>query len=119
MVGQDKMWHVALTVAGTPFDDEVVRAAMLRLRDEHAFLHSVRYDVDRAEICYWEQAPEMLDAAAMAMRVWFEHRESAGLPPWDVVGLEILQQGIYERRNRDDGMAAMGVGAVTPDPVHF
>ncbi|MFC6151950.1 MULTISPECIES: hypothetical protein [Mumia] len=119
MAGQDKLWHVALTVAGTPHDDDVVHAAMLRLRDEHAFLHSLRYAEDRAEICYWEQAAEMLDAAAMAMRVWSEHRDSAGLPPWDVVGLEVLDQATYEHRSRDDAMASRGVGSVMPTPVHF
>lgn len=120
MVGQHKMWHVVLTVAGAPHDAEVVRAAMLRLRDEHAFLHSLRYDVDRAEISYWEQAVEMLDAAAMAMRVWFEHRESAELPPWDVVGLEIVDQATYELRLRATGTTSTpGVGMVTPTPVRF
>ncbi|MBW9206519.1 hypothetical protein KV102_13045 [Mumia sp. zg.B53] len=117
MVAQDKMWHVTLTVAGTPFADEAVRSAMLRLRDEHAFLHSLRYDVDRAEICYWEQAPDMLDVAAMAMRVWSEHRDSAGLPPWAVVGLEILERDTRDRRSRAESPPA--VGMVAPVPVHF
>lgn len=120
MVGQQKLWHVALTVAGAPHDDEAVRTAMMRLRDEHAFLHSLRYAADRAEICYWEQAGEMLDAAAMAMRVWSEHRCSAGLPRWEVVGLEVLDQPTYHLRTPAAAPSSDPVSSmVVPTPVPF
>ena len=34
----------------------------------------------------------MLDVASLAMRLWNEHRESASLPRWEVVGLEIVEK---------------------------
>ena len=120
MVGQHMLWHVALTVAWSPHDDDAVRTAMLRLRDEHAFLHSLRYDVDRAEICYWEEASDMLDVAALAMRVWAEHRDSAGLPRWNVVGLEVLDQLTYQLRTaRGETFDDPDVDVLAPTPVHF
>ncbi|MDO9377779.1 MAG: hypothetical protein Q7T56_02940 [Nocardioidaceae bacterium] len=116
-----RLWHVTVTVAGRSHDQAQVRDAMDRLRDEHAFLHSLRYGSDRAELCYWEQAPEMLDAAAMAMRVWLEHRESAGLPQWEIVGLEVLERDMFLRRGEDTPgrRRSDAVGLTTPTPVPF
>ena len=112
-----RFWHVTLTVGGDAHDPSQVRAALIRLGDQHAFLHSMRYAGHRAEIQYWEEAAEMLDAAAMALRVWQEHRRSAGLPRWDVVGLEILERGTLS--SRGDARVLVGVGPHPADPVPF
>jgi hypothetical protein len=40
-----------------------------------------------------------VDAASLALRVWNEHRESADLPPWKVVGLEVIEQETYQSRH--------------------
>lgn len=114
-----RLWHVTVTVAGTPHDPEVVLSAMERLKDQHAFLHSLRYARDRAEICYWEQATQMLDAAALAMRVWNEHRQSAGLPAWEVVGLEVLERETYQARQEPSSRATAALGTTSPRPVPF
>ncbi|PJJ53993.1 hypothetical protein CLV56_3496 [Mumia flava] len=116
----DRLWHVAVTVTGSAHDADVVRTAMERLREQHAFLHSLRYDSTRAEIAYWEQARDMLDAAAMAMRVWNEHRDSAGLPHWEIVGLEVLDRETYQRR-ADDPLTSVPppLGSAAPVPVPF
>lgn len=115
-----RLWHVTVSVAGASHDADLVRDAMERLRHQHAFLHSMRYGEDRAEICYWEESPEMFDAAAMAMRVWTEHRESAGLPAWEIVGLEVLERSVYQRR-QDLGSRphTMAIGLSSPAPVRF
>ena len=62
-------------------------------------MHSLRYDDDRAEVAYWEEGEEMVDAASLALRLWNEHRESAGLPRWAVVGLEVVEQQTYHARH--------------------
>ncbi|MGH3496654.1 MAG: hypothetical protein ACRDP1_04225 [Nocardioidaceae bacterium] len=111
-----RMWHVTLTLSGTPHSAPTVRAAMERLAEQHAFLHSLRYGRDRAEISYWEQADEMLDAAAMAMRVWNEHRDSAGLPKWEVVGLEVLERETFQARGGEPSRPSLGVYRPTPQP---
>ena len=92
------MWHVALTCAGAAVQECEIRAALERLAHDHPFLMAARYAPDRVEIRYWEEAPDAYDAAALALRLWGEHRVSAGLPPWQVVGLEILDRDTYLRR---------------------
>lgn len=116
---ESRLWHVTITVAGAAHDVDDVLAAMERLKSQHAFLHSMRYAPDRAEICYWEEAPEMLDAAAMALRVWNEHRESAGLPRWEVVGLEVLERETYQERRSPHERSNASLGATSPRPVPF
>src|SRR5689334_8346561 len=85
-------------VAGDPFEPEAVRGALERLGRERPFFLSGRYDGDRAELRYWEEAADCSDACAMALRLWGEHRESALLPPWQVCGLEVISRDEHQRR---------------------
>ena len=87
-----RLWHVKVTVAGPATEPFVVRRAMQRLAEERPFLESLRYGPDRAEICYWDEAYSLVDAGSLALRLWSEHRETANLPPWDVVGLEVRER---------------------------
>ena len=75
-----------------------MRAAMQRLSEQHQFLDSVSSTSDSAEIQFWDEGENMLDVASLAMRVWNEHRESANLPPWEVVGLEVLEKTVRDAR---------------------
>ena len=61
----------------------------------------------RVELRYWEEAPDCSDACAMALRMWFDHRESAMLPAWHVVALEVLARDEHQRR---DGAALAAAG---------
>jgi len=115
--GERRFWHVTVTFAGDAHGTDTVKRALVRFSEQHAFLHSLRYSPERAEVSYWEEADEMLDAAAMALRVWIEHRESAGLPRWEVVGLEVLERDTFNRRAEDHGMT--GIGLRNPEPVPF
>lgn len=87
--GPAGLWQVTVTVAGREVEPFVVRRALQRLAEERPFLSSVRYAADRAEISYWEQADTLVDAGSLALRMWNEHRTSAVLPPWSVVGLDV------------------------------
>ena len=60
-----KLWHVTLTVGGEPMEATLVKAALERLSGEQPFLLSGRYGGDRAEVRYWEEAPECADAAEL------------------------------------------------------
>jgi hypothetical protein len=93
-----RLWHVTLSVAGqeTPLAD--VRRGLEQLAHDHPFLLTSRYANDRAEIRYWEEARDLHDAAAVALRLWGEHRVSAKLPPWEIVGLEVLGRDTYHQR---------------------
>ena len=112
-----RFWHVTVTMAGEAMDRETIRSALVRLAEQHSFLHSLRYSPDRAEVAYWEQADTMLDAASMGLRVWDEHRESAELPRWEVVGLEVLERDTFNQRALATSMT--GIGLHRPMPVPF
>jgi hypothetical protein len=91
-VGEPALWHVTLTVAGDGVDPEGLRDALERLAAERPFMVSMRYGLDRAELRYWDEADDIDDAAALALRLWGDHRASAQLPDWHVVGLEVLDR---------------------------
>lgn len=112
-----RFWHVTVTVAGQALERETIRTALVRLADQHSFLHSLRYSADRAEIAYWEQANTMIDAASMGLRVWDEHREAAELPRWEVVGLEVLERDTFNQRALATSLS--GLGLQHPMPVPF
>lgn len=109
------MWHVTLTVVGEPIDAADVRAALERLTHERPFLLSARYAADRAELRYWEEARDLEDAAALALRLWGEHRASADLPAWRVAGLEVVDRVTFQRRAMDSPAPALvPAGGVRP-----
>ena len=109
------MWHVTLTVVGEPRDVAAVRDAVERLTHERPFLLSARYAGDRVELRYWEEAQDLEDAAALALRLWGEHRLTAGLPPWRVTGLEVVDRATYQRRAMESPAPALvPAGGVRP-----
>lgn len=99
MPDSSRLWHVRVTVSGDAFALPDLKAALGRLQEQQPFIHSLRYDADRAEVSYWEEGEEMIDAASLALRLWNEHRSSAGLPPWRVVGLEVIDRETYQARH--------------------
>lgn len=112
-----RLWHVTLTLYGEQQDSDDVHAALERLQQERPFLHSVRYDRTSAELQYWEEAEDMLDAASLAMRVWNEHRDSCDLPPWELIGLEVLERDVLQRRSATGMPTAMGLHGAKPRPL--
>ena len=94
-----RLWHVTLTLAGEPVEPLMLRAALSRLREERPFIDSVEFTGSSACLDYWDEGPVMLDVASLALRLWSEHRESAGLPSWEIVGLEVVEKGVREARS--------------------
>ncbi|MFG3494091.1 hypothetical protein [Streptomyces sp. NPDC047928] len=93
-----KLWHITLSVSGPEAPLKEVRRALEQLAHDHPFLLTSRYANDHAEIRYWEEARDLHDAAAVALRLWGEHRQSAKLPPWEIVGLEVIDRETYHLR---------------------
>ncbi|MGW5635696.1 hypothetical protein [Streptomyces sp. NPDC003832] len=106
-----RLWHVTLSVSGEEAPLKEVRRALEQLAHDHPFLLTSRYANDHAEIRYWEEARDLHDAAAVALRLWGEHRQSAGLPPWEIVGLEVIGRETYHQR------IAEGYGPLPATPV--
>lgn len=96
--GGGRLWYVALTVAGANVEPLLVRSALARLAEERPFIDSVEFSADSAQLCYWDEGETLLDVASLALRLWAEHRESAGLPLWEVVGLEALEKPVHDAR---------------------
>ncbi|MGW0787312.1 hypothetical protein ACWD04_03440 [Streptomyces sp. NPDC002911] len=95
---RSKLWHITLSVSGTETPLREVRRGLEQLAHDHPFLLTSRYAGDHAEIRYWEEARDLHDAAAVALRLWGEHRSSAKLPPWEIVGLEVIDRETYHLR---------------------
>ena len=116
-MGDVQLWSVTLTVAGAAVDPADLHRALERLVLERPFLSTVRYSSSRAELRYWDEAEDLDDAAAMALRLWGEHRPSTGLPDWRPVGLEVLDRGTVEHRvgrSRPGHRRAAAAVAVAP-----
>ncbi|MFI2210852.1 hypothetical protein [Streptomyces sp. NPDC020141] len=95
---QSKLWHITLSVSGPEAPLTEVRRGLEQLAHDHPFLLTSRYAGDHAEIRYWEEARDLHDAAAVALRLWGEHRSTAKLPPWKIVGLEVIDRQTYHQR---------------------
>ncbi|WP_374705503.1 hypothetical protein [Streptomyces sp. AJS327] len=109
--GQSRLWHVTLSVSGAELPLAEVRRALEQLAHDHPFFLTSRYAQGHAEIRYWEEARDLHDAAAVALRLWGEHRASARLPPWEIVGLEVIGRETYQQR------VAEGYGPPPAAPV--
>ena len=108
---QPRLWHVTLSVSGGEAPLKEVRRGLEQLAHDHPFLLTSRYANDHAEIRYWEEARDLHDAAAVALRLWGEHRQTAQLPPWEIVGLEVIDRETYHQR------IAEGYGPLPATPV--
>ncbi|MFF2845768.1 hypothetical protein ACFVT5_05495 [Streptomyces sp. NPDC058001] len=106
-----RLWHVTLSVSGAEAPLKEVRRGLEQLAHDHPFLLTSRYANDHAEIRYWEEARDLHDAAAVALRLWGEHRQTAQLPPWEIVGLEVIDRETYHHR------IAEGYGPLPATPV--
>jgi hypothetical protein len=92
------LWFVTVTVSGERMPADEVRAALERLSEEQPFLVSAGYASSRAEIRYWDESVDVEGAVAQALRLWREHEKSASLPPWRVVGMEVVDRDTARRR---------------------
>jgi hypothetical protein len=109
-----RLWHVTLTLAGDAVEPMLVRAALSRLREERPFIDTVEYTGTGAELRFWDEGTAMIDVASLALRLWDEHRDSAGLPSWEIVGLEVVEKSIHEGR-----LGAGHLGAQSAASMHF
>lgn len=96
--GRSRLWHVVLSVAGRATPLTELKRGLEQLAHDHTPFLTARYATDHGEIRYWEQAEDLQDAAAMALRLWGEHKATAQLPPWEIVGLEVVDRETYHQR---------------------
>ena len=113
MVKRVRHWHVTLTLAGAPVEPLMVRRALTRLSEERPFIDSMKSTSTSAELRFWDEGESMLDVASLALRLWNEHRSSASLPDWEVVGLEVVEKNL--RQSRQIVPPARTESGVTPE----
>ena len=103
------LWFVTITVSGERVPPESVFQALQRLSLEQPFLVSAGYASTRAEVRYWDESVDIEGAVTQAMRLWSEHRASAQLPRWQVVGVEVVNKDTARRRWDDAPTMSIGV----------
>jgi hypothetical protein len=109
------LWFVTITVSGSRMPAEEVRAGLERLSEEEPFLVSAAYAGTRAEVRYWDESVDIEGAVAQALRLWRNHETSAKLPPWRVVGLEVVDRDTARRRWSEPARAQVGeLGEIRP-----
>ena len=104
-----RLWHVTVTVAGAPPGSLILRRAVPRPNEPPPFLGTLRVGSDRAEVSYWDEADTLVDAASLGLRLWNEYRESANLPSWEVVGLEVVERDVRAEREQYDAWVDLHV----------
>jgi hypothetical protein len=109
VIEEARLWHVTVTVSGSPMEPLLVRGALQRLSEQRPFLSGLRFSADRAEITYWDEADSLVDIASLALRLWSEYRDSAKLPHWEVVGLEVVERDVRATRSQYDAMVDLSV----------
>ena len=92
------MWHVSITVNGDPVPTHGLKIGLANLDFAHPFGLSARYAEDLVELRYWDEGSDCSTVSAAGLRLWDEHRASAGLPAWAIVGLEVLDRPTFRRR---------------------
>ncbi len=106
---------MTLTVAGDPVEPLLVRSALARLGEQRPFIDEVSFTGSSAELQFWDEGDSMVDVASLALRLWTEHRESAGLPQWEVVGLEVVAEvPAGPARRRPSGRVPLADVGVVP-----
>jgi hypothetical protein len=111
-----RLWHVTLTVSGATVEPLLLRGALSRLREERPFIDTIEFTQSSAELQFWDEGTSMVDVASLALRLWAEHRESAGLPGWETVGLEVVEKSIQELRG---GVRVEGLASSSGTPYHL
>jgi len=94
------MWHVTVTLAGEPVPPERIRLGIEYLAVVHPLLLSGRFAGTRVELRYWDEGSAPASVLASALQLWEQHREIGDLPPWTVVGVEVLDQETFRSRIR-------------------
>ena len=109
-------WHVSVTVGGPEVEPLLMRAALMRLAEEHPFLTVMRFHSTSAQLEYWDESPSMSGITDLALNLWREHRESAGLPDWEVLALAIRERTVSEEHQPPAGRL---LGGQELHPMHL
>jgi hypothetical protein len=113
--GLPSMWFVKVTLGGDPLDPEQLKPILERLALERSFVVSVRYDRDRAEIRYWDEADQPDAVAQQAISLWGDEEVAQQLPGWQLTDLQVCDRPTARRQwDRGDHPRVFALGEVLP-----
>lgn len=92
------MWHVTLTLTGSPVSSARLQDSLAQLAEFHPFGLSARYAIDVVELRYWDEGHDAASVARTAIEMWEKNRDEVRLPDWPVVGIEVLDRATFRRR---------------------
>ena len=91
--GASPLWFVKVTIGGDPLGVTRVHEELEMLSHDRAFVVSVRYDTDCAEVRYWDEGPDAAAAIRQALGLWGDaevlgrcERESIAYVPYFPLG---------------------------------
>jgi hypothetical protein len=109
------LWFVKVTIGGDRLAESRVQRAIERLSTDRAFVVSVRYDGDRAEIRYWDECGDADEAIRQALGLWGDEEVASRLPGWRVIGLEVMDRRTARRQwDRGDHPRVFALGEILP-----
>jgi hypothetical protein len=113
--GAPPLWFVKVTIGGAPLAVTHVREKLEKLSTDRAFVHSIRYDCDTAEVRYWDECSDATEAIRQAMSLWGDDEVLACLPGWRIVGLEVADRVTARRQlDRGDRSRVFALGEILP-----
>ncbi len=107
------LWHVTILVSGKPTATSQISAAMRRLCDLDPGNMGARYQADPAELQFWDEGADIEQVMVAAVRLWQRSRAAAGLPDWSLVGVEVLDRGLWRERQAAPA-SPIAPGSVSP-----
>lgn len=107
-----RLWHVVVTVAGESVPAAPLHHALHQLCTFDPGNLGIIYRSDLAELHYWDEGDRPSDVAAAGASMWDDSRQDLQLPPWRVVGLEVLDKERLRGRLRTT-LSPVAPGSVT------
>ncbi|GAB6903698.1 hypothetical protein JCM9957A_67900 [Kineosporia succinea] len=112
--GRD-LWFVTVSIGGGALAQDVVRDALERLSVERAFVVSIRFDRNRAQVRYWDECGDAAEATTQALSLWGNDEVFAELPGWRVSGLEVVDLATAQQQwHQDDQPRVFALGEIVP-----
>jgi hypothetical protein len=92
------LWHITVTMSGPATAADRLRWGLRQLCARDPANLAARFRLDAAELQYWDEGDDPVAVARSAARLWREGRGEAGLPDWDVVGLDVCDTATLRAR---------------------
>lgn len=109
------LWFVTVTVGGGALAQDEVRDALERLSVERAFVVSIRYDRNHAQVRYWDECDDAGQATHQALALWGDAEVFEELPGWRVSGLEVVDLSTAQQQWDADGhQRVYALGEIVP-----